>query len=487
CTYGCEFGACVVPDCTTGVCCNTATYEYRPDTYQCDTGMEYGCAGSVCGADGQERTMTQYCPGSGSDCNGAKVYGSWSTTDFCTLGQLCQSDLTSAWCVDCEFGCSGSSCDPDPCDGVTCTSPPANYCADADNLTVYDVPGTCSGGTCSYTTHNEFCSFGCTGGACEGDPCQGVTCLSPPADYCVDGNTARQYNVPGTCTDGICDYTYSDAACTYGCSGGVCNPPECSSGVCCSGGWFRPASYVCDSWTEYGCAGSDCGSDAQERAVQQYCSGANSICVGSVVEGGWSTVHSCAADQICQYNSSDSWCFTCTEGCTAGSCDSIGCGLAVMETFDTATLPSGWSVYDGDGYLSPDGYTWQHTTSSPPPGGSLGHWWVDSDGPGSGGPDFYEALYTTWYDGTGCDTANLEFDHYYNYYDDFEYGAVMMTSDGSTWNTLAIYELADDSGHKTLNLHPELWTSGSFQVKWLYVAHYDYYWKIDNVEMSGTP
>lgn len=159
------------------------------------------------------------------------------------------------------------------------------------------------------------------------------------------------------------------------------------------------------------------------------------------------------------------------------------CGLAVNETFDTSTLPAGWSIYDGDGYLAPDGYTWEWSDVTPPPGGSGGYWWVNSDILPE--RSFYERLYTAWYDGTNCDTTILEFDHRYSYWDG-DIGYVLMTPDGTTWYILDSYSVTTE-GHVTLDLHPELWTADTSQVKWLYDAYWAFYWRIGDVEMSGTP
>ncbi|MBW2276034.1 MAG: hypothetical protein JRF63_01000, partial [Deltaproteobacteria bacterium] len=324
CEYGCTLGVCDPPDCSSGPCCTGGHFD--PDSSACDSWLEVSCSNTSCGGDPRERTVTQYCSGASELCEGSIVNGGWTSTGDCvSADQYCDTDTVSAWCVDCEFGCSGGACQPDPCEGVNCTTPPANFCADADNLTVYDVPGTCSGGTCSYTTHNEFCSFGCTAGSCDGDPCQGVTCLSPPADSCVDADTLRVYSSPGTCTDGLCDYSYTDSNCTYGCDSGACNPPECASGPCCSGGFLQGTSVSCDSWVEYGCTSCDCGADGRSRNVTQYCNGAVPTCSGSIVPDSWTPGAACTASQICESDSLGAWCTDCPFGCTGGACDSDPC------------------------------------------------------------------------------------------------------------------------------------------------------------------
>ncbi|MCP4645270.1 MAG: hypothetical protein GY851_32810, partial [bacterium] len=81
----------------------------------------------------------------------------------------------------------------DPCEGIVCDTPPSNYCADADTLTVYETPGTCTDGICDYTTHTEACQFGCADGACNPDPCEGVSCDTPPSNECADTDNLKVF------------------------------------------------------------------------------------------------------------------------------------------------------------------------------------------------------------------------------------------------------------------------------------------------------
>jgi sulfatase modifying factor 1 len=146
--------------------------------------------------------------------------------------------------VKCGAACAGNV---NPCDGVTCASPPATVCADATTRKVYNATGTCksSGGStsCDYGSTNSACTGGqsCSNGSCVAptDPCAGTLCNAPPAASCVNASTRRVYPSTGTCSNGTCSYTPSDVACPAGasCSGGVCGCPsglsECG-GVCLS-------------------------------------------------------------------------------------------------------------------------------------------------------------------------------------------------------------------------------------------------------------
>ena len=85
---------------------------------------------------------------------------------------------------------------------MTCNTPPATTCEDPNSLRVFNTHGTCGGGACFYSYLTYECSFGCSNGACNEDPCIGVTCMTPPASTCEDQNTLRAYNATGTCGGG---------------------------------------------------------------------------------------------------------------------------------------------------------------------------------------------------------------------------------------------------------------------------------------------
>ena len=142
--------------------------------------------------------------------------------------------------ADCEgvWVCRDGRCvEPDPCDGVDCNTPPADYC-DGDSLVVYAVEGTCADGSCSYTSQTELCDDGCSNGACNGDPCAGVDCNTPPPAECITANTRQFWTSPGTCENGVCDYPMEYQECEFGCAEGVCSActPDCVDKECGSNG-----------------------------------------------------------------------------------------------------------------------------------------------------------------------------------------------------------------------------------------------------------
>lgn len=76
------------------------------------------------------------------------------------------------------------------------------------------------------------CSFGCLGTACAPDPCTGVTCTTPPATVCENATTIRSYVSPGTCSSAtqqaVCSFARTDTVCPSGLvcgSGGSCVQP----------------------------------------------------------------------------------------------------------------------------------------------------------------------------------------------------------------------------------------------------------------------
>lgn len=109
CEVGCEDGECVERECTTGPCCDGAFF--RPSSHECSTETEYRCDGTGCGADAQERTVTQRCSGTSSGCDGAVTNGVWTTVEACTTDQVCVATSTEASCRDCAEGCTDGACD----------------------------------------------------------------------------------------------------------------------------------------------------------------------------------------------------------------------------------------------------------------------------------------------------------------------------------------------------------------------------------------
>lgn len=304
CASGCEDGKCKGNPCA-GVTCATPPANECVDATSlriygasgtCSDGKctyaasvipcSFGCAAGACTGDPCLGKTCNTPPA--NTCASSEYLTVYSASGTCSSGSCSYSSSN----VYCGFGCVSGVCNGDPCVGKTCTTPPSNYCADANNLVVHSSPGTCSGGTCSYTSTNQFCSFGCEAGKCKGDPCVGVTCTTPPSSYCVSPTTFRSYASTGTCASGACSYTHTDVACT--CSGGKCVEctvdGECASGKWCNAGTCAPCS------TDLKC-GPSCTSCA---ATSKVCNTAGTACVDCTVDshcgsGKWCSAGTCAS------------------------------------------------------------------------------------------------------------------------------------------------------------------------------------------------
>lgn len=131
----------------------------------------------------------------------------------------------------------GTSDGAGACDGVTCTVPPKRTCIDAATLRKYVASGKCSGGECSYAHTDVRCANGCEEDACKGaDPCDGVSCTTPPNATCVSASTVKSYSPSGTCSAGTCTYTSTTTTCQ---NGGSCSSGTCAGGT---GGWTAQTS-----------------------------------------------------------------------------------------------------------------------------------------------------------------------------------------------------------------------------------------------------
>lgn len=132
--------------------------------------------------------------------------------------------------VPCAAGCVDGACAGDPCAGVECVTPP-DACSSAT--------GVCQNGVCSYTAlAGASCDDGdgCTAtdscgddGLCRGTP---VACDSPPPAVCSDATTLTVFAAAGVCADGQCDYTQNTVSCGSGCLDGACVGDPCAGVVC---------------------------------------------------------------------------------------------------------------------------------------------------------------------------------------------------------------------------------------------------------------
>lgn len=122
----------------------------------------------------------------------------------------------------CAQGCRNGQCIGDPCAGVSCMSPPQAMCLNGSTLRVFASTGTCSNGQCSYAPTDQPCMNGCANAQCTNQNlCANVTCNTPPAPRCV-GNVLVTSAQNGSCSQGICSYPTTSMTCPGGCAGGAC-------------------------------------------------------------------------------------------------------------------------------------------------------------------------------------------------------------------------------------------------------------------------
>jgi hypothetical protein len=273
CSGGCKNGACAGDLCAGMTCstppanrcldaqtlavfppsgtCNGGACSYTPSMQSC----QGGCANGACITASCDPVT---CTSPPVDvCADANTLTAYSPQGKCSAGACTYASLM----VQCPAGCMNGHCKNDPCNGVICTTPPANACADASTLTSYASQGTCNAGVCSYSATMTSCVFGCSNGQCIGDPCTWVTCTTPPANVCLSPSTLEVYSPKGTCSGGMCSYTASTTGCnspppdtcldanTLAKYSGVISG-SCSNGACV----YTPYKEVCT----YGCARGQC-------------------------------------------------------------------------------------------------------------------------------------------------------------------------------------------------------------------------------------
>ncbi len=301
-----------------GRCDELGECQYARRTETCAFGCADGaCVGDPCAAVSCNSPDASFC----ANASELRVYEARGTCaeGKCTYGFKDQT---------CAFGCAENACSGDPCVGVRCDTPTeANRCAGND-LLVYEAPGTCSAGACSYASHLVPCDFGCENGACKGDPCAGVTCNKPRANTCVSPQKLRTYASVGTCKDGGCSYSYTDTTCQHGCADGACLAcsvnSDCGGGLWCDGGTCKS----CNDDTHCGAACADC------TGTGRTC-GAGGQCIACKLDtdcgsGRWcgagdcldctTALHCGSTCQACSGASPD--CRDAACSCTASSCPS---------------------------------------------------------------------------------------------------------------------------------------------------------------------
>ncbi len=298
---------------------------------------------------------------------------------------------------------------------------------------------------------------------------------------CTEDNAESLCGSTDLCVDGYC----CDSQCTGECEGcdevgkrGTCSL-KAAAVVC------RAAAGICDS--SEACTGNSaacpedvllssgnvCRASAGTCDVAESCTGTSSACPDDVLE---------PATKVCRAFTGIG-CATATEYCTGDSAtcpnDNVGPVTYPAESFDTSDLPLGWNIIDGDGYTS-DGNTWIHSTTNPPSTGADGHWIVESDVCQCTTAD---SIVTEAYAVAGCNSVTLDFDHYYRY-SSGDTGTILAQINDGSWTSVQTYTSTNQS-HQTLN-QPLPADTSTIRIKFFYQADNDWYWKIDNVQVTGN-
>ncbi len=215
-------GICYKP---TGICVQgKCQYEFH-DQKQCNdstfcTEIDY-CQSGVCVGNTRncQTTQTQKCIDSvtlripsGAQCN--------EQTDSC------EDEFID---YQCTYGCNSNTntCEQNPCEGKICNSPPSPSECYSPNGLCDSNTGDCIYSFISDTTCNDNNS--CTeADSCDLSTkiCKGsnVICNSPSSNTCNDNYTKKVYSQTGSCSNGSCSYTSSLVSCDIdeSCDNGNC-------------------------------------------------------------------------------------------------------------------------------------------------------------------------------------------------------------------------------------------------------------------------
>ncbi len=334
-------------------------------------------------------------------------------------------------------------------DAVPCTEDNAETLCDAADLCVdgYCCNSTCTGecegcaeignrGTCSRKAATVVCRAA-VGDCDQPETCTGTSSTCPTDRFNSNSEECRAATSPcdftETCTGNSADcpedgFQSSGLECRA--SAGLCDIAESCTGTSgdCPEDGFEPSTKECRAFTGVGCA-----------TAAEYCLGDSPTC----------------------------------------PTNNVGPVEYPVQSFDTGDLPTGWDIIDGDGYDA-DGYAWTHTTNSPPDTGSGGHWVIDSDACHC---NMSDSIVTETYDVSGCGSVSLDFDHYYRY-DSGDTGSIEAQINGGNWTSFQTYTSSNQS-HQTLS-HTLPADVNTIRLKFYYQASDDWFWKIDNIRVTGN-
>jgi hypothetical protein len=104
-------------------------------------------------------------------------------------------------------------------------------------------------------------------------------------------------------------------------------------------------------------------------------------------------------------------------------------------------------------------------------------------------PPMDTELWTPSIDCSGYDTVRLEFDHDLYIWPD-EWGEVDISNDGGTnWTNIyaETYTGTPPCGRASMDISPQAAGQSDVRIRWRFQAELDSWWKVDNVQLCGTP
>ncbi|MEE9407581.1 MAG: T9SS type A sorting domain-containing protein [Polaribacter sp.] len=167
--------------------------------------------------------------------------------------------------------------------------------------------------------------------------------------------------------------------------------------------------------------------------------------------------------------------------------------VLINENFSSGSLPAGWNNVNNGGVA---GNIWEFNdpgTRNITAGNISGNYAIlDSDNYGSGNNQNARLITPTFSTGI-YETITLEFDYQYRDYNGGE-SCVVEVYNGTTWTEVFRKELGDEnyvsvssgSNLESIDITTEAGGASNAQVRFTYIGAYDWWWAIDNVEITGT-